>query len=130
MKWKALFIGMGLCCVACHEPTPEEAAKDALMVALEALRGEDYDTYLQHVDIGVPMDSARRAFMKDALRQHQEWKRAERAAIVSVDVVDGRMIGDSICTVYYQYTFADSTCEVASQKMVRLGEEWKLRLRN
>ena len=130
MKYWTLFILLALCMSACHEPTAEEAAKESLKVALDALCRDDYDAYLQHVDIGMPMDSAQRAFMRDVLRQHQEWKRAERAAIVSVDVIDARMFGDSICMLYYQYVFADSTREVVSQKMVRSGEEWKLRLRN
>ena len=117
---------------ACHGAIhgPEDAPKEALQEALDALHEGDYDAYLQHVDWGMEMDSVQQSYMKMLLRQHQDWKRTERAAIVSIDVIDGKMNADSICTVYYQYTFADSTHEVVSQKMVRRGKDWKIRLRN
>lgn len=131
MRLKGLWIAMlALCLVACHEKTTEEAVKESLKVAMEALERGDYDGYLQHVDFDGPMDSLQCAFMKDALRQHQEWKRTERPAVVSVNVIDVQLKGDSICTAYCQYAFADSTKEVVSHKMVRQGEEWKIRLRN
>ena len=130
MKSKVLYILLILCLSACHEKTTEEVIKESLTVALEALERGDYNGYLHHVDMGAPMDSAQRAFMKDALRQHQEWKGAERPAVVSVDVVDIQLDGDSICTAYCQYTFADSTKEVGAQKMVRKNEQWRIRLRD
>lgn len=117
-----------LCLASCQEKEHEPEA--TLKKALEALNAENYDAYLQHVDFGADMDSAQIASMKDVLRQHLGWRRSERAAVVSIDIVDAKMQGDSISTVYYQYTFADNTTEVGSQKMVRYGEEWKLRLRN
>ena len=112
---------MALCLVSCHEQTPEEVVQGTLKEALEALERNDHDAYLKHVDFGDEMDSLRTAYMKDVLRQHLGWRREERAA---------KMQGDSICTVYYQYSFADGTKEVGAQKMVRYGEEWKIRLRN
>jgi hypothetical protein len=131
MRFQGLWlVVLALCLVACHEKTTEEAVKESLKVAMEALERGDYDGYLRHVDFDGPMDSTQRAFMKDALRQHQEWKRTERPAVVSVDVIDVQFKGDSICTAYSRYTFADSTKEVVSHKMVRQGESWKIRLRN
>ena len=131
MRSVRYLFGIGLLClVSCHEPTAEEAAKETLKGALEALDRADYDAYLRCVDFGVKMDSAQEAFMRDVLKQHLGWRQAQRASVVSIDMVDAQMRGDSVCTVYYQYTFADSTKEVASQKMVKSGEEWKMRLRN
>ena len=117
-----------LCLVSCEEQKHEP--EDTLKSALVALNEGNYDAYLQRVDFGADMDSAQMASMKDVLRQHLGWRRSERAAVVSIDIVDAKMQGDSISTVYYQYTFANNTTEVGSQKMVRYGEEWKLRLRN
>lgn len=117
-----------LCLAACQEKSVGPTY--ALQEALEALNREDYDTYLQHVDFGTTMDSTQQATMRQVLRQHLGWRQSERAAVVGINMVEAKMLGDSICTVYYQYTFADSTKEVASQKMVRHGEIWKLRLRN
>ncbi|MBQ6965959.1 MAG: hypothetical protein IJP82_09790 [Bacteroidaceae bacterium] len=124
-----LVIGLS-CLVSCQEKTFEEAAKETLKGALEALNRDDYDAYLQYVDFGTEMDSAQEVFMRNVLKQHLGWQRAERAAVVSIDMIDAQMQSDSVYTVYYQYTFADSTKEVASQKMVRHGEKWKIRLRN
>ena len=117
-----------LCLMGCKEQEREPEA--VLMKALEALNEEDYDTYLQRVDFGAEMDSAQTAYMKAALRQHLGWRRAERPAVTSIDMLYGKMQGDSICIVYYQYTFADNTKEVGAQKMVLHGENWKIRLRN
>ena len=108
----------------------ERAPEETLKVALEALNVEDYDAYLERVDFGADMDSVQIASMKDVLRQHLGWRRSERAAVVSIDIVDAKMHGDSVCTVYYQYTFADKTKEVGAQKMVKYGDKWKIRLRN
>ncbi len=130
MKRKCLFLLVALCLAACHESAPENVMKESLKAALEALERGDYERYLQHVDIGVPLDSVQRAFMLDALRQHQEWRGAERPSVVAVDVVDTQLQNDSICLAYCQYTFADSTKEVVGHKLVRHGDEWKIRLRN
>lgn len=121
---------MALCLTACHEPVAEEVAKSTLQEALEALNREDFDAYLQHVDWGVQMDSVQALCMRDVLRQHLGWRKARRAGVASIDMIGTQMEGDSICTVYCQYTFADSTKEVVSQKMVRAGGVWKIRLRN
>ena len=125
-----LIVGLVLvmCLVSCEEK--EREPEVVLKNALEALNREDYDAYLQRVDWGVEMDSTQTLYMKQALRQHVGWRRSERAVVVAIDVQDVKMQGDSVCTVYYQYTFADGTNEVSSQKMVRYGEDWKLRLRN
>lgn len=101
-----------------------------LKEALEALNKDDHEAYLKYVDMGEEMDPAKTAYMKDVLRQHLGWRRSERPAVVAIDMIDSQMEGDSICTVYYQYTFSDGTNEVGAQKMVRYGEAWKIRLRN
>lgn len=124
-----LVLGL-LCMMSCHEPTSEEAAQMVLQEALEALEKGEHDVYMRHVDFGNEMDSVQAAYMRDVLRQHVGWRRSERAAVVSIDMVDAKLQSDSICTVYYQYSFADGTQEVGAQKMVRHGEDWKIRLRN
>ncbi|MBR3619553.1 MAG: hypothetical protein IKN44_07380 [Bacteroidaceae bacterium] len=121
---------LALCFTACREKTPEEEAQMTLKEALEALNKDDHEAYLKYVDMGEEMDPAKTAYMKDVLRQHLGWRRSERAAVVAIDMIDAQMESDSICTVYYQYTFSDGTNEVGAQKMVRYGEAWKIRLRN
>ncbi len=123
-------MGLVLCLTACREKTAEEMAQETLLEALEALERNDHDGYLKHVDMGVDMDVAKARYLKNALRQHVGWRRSERAAVVAINMIDVKRECDSICTVYYQYTFADGTREVGAQKMVRHGEEWMIRLRN
>lgn len=100
------------------------------MNALEALNNGDYDTYMSHVDYGVEMDTARRMVIRNALRQHIGWRTARRASVKSIDIVDAEMEGDTSCTLFYRYTYADGTDEVAMQKMVLRREEWILKARN
>ncbi|MDO4201108.1 MAG: hypothetical protein Q4D25_03125 [Bacteroidales bacterium] len=123
-----LILGLMLSLWSCEEK--EREPEIVLMKALEALNHEDYDAYLQRVDFGTEMDSVQTFYMKEALRQHLGWRRSERAAVMSIDILEKVMEEDSVCTVYYQYTFVDDTKEAGSQKMVRHGETWKIRLRN
>ena len=117
-------------CAASCQSTPEETAMQTLQTALEELNAGNHDAYLQHVDFGTDMEAAQLTYMKDALRQHVGWRQSERAAITSIDMVKAQMQDDSVCTVYYQYSFADGVREVSAQKMVRHGGKWKIRLRN
>lgn len=117
-----------LCLVSCEEQKHEP--EDTLKSALVALNEGNYDAYLQRVDFGAEMDSAQVRYMRAVLRHHLGWRRSECPAVVSIDVQDVIKQSDSVCTVYYQYTFADNTKEIGAQKMVRHGETWKLRLRN
>ena len=123
-----MFSMLGL--TACHKNTAEEEAQMALKEALEALEKDDHGAYLKHVDWCGEMDADRETVMRNVLKQHMEWRRKERAAVVSIDMIDAKMDGDTICTVYYQYAFADGTQETGAQKMVRYGDDWKIRLRN
>lgn len=121
-----------VCLTACHEKivVPEDAPKEALLNALEALNRGDYDTYIDCVDYGTDMDSVQKSIMRDALRQHVGWRTARKSHVASVDIVDVEMNGDTVCTVFYRYTFADGTNEVAVQKMVLNDGVWKIRARN
>ena len=121
-----------VCLTACHEKivAPEDAPKEALRSALEALNRGDYDTYMSYVDYGVEMDSVRKSYMRNAISQHVGWRTARKASVVAIDMVDAEMEGDSVCTVFYRYTFAAGADEVAVQKMVLNDGEWKLKVRD
>lgn len=117
---------------ACHEAIvePTDAPKEALKVALDALCNDDIDGYLAYVDFGAEMDSAQEKSLRSVIRLHKQWQQAEHSSVASIDIVDAVMKGDTVCTVFYQYLYADSVKEIASQKMVRKDGVWKLRLRN
>lgn len=120
------------CCLACHQQIvyPEDLPKASLDSALKALDAEDYDTYMSYVDYGRELDSLEHKNIVDVLRRHEEWKRAEREEIVSTEIVDVKMQGDTTCTIYYQYVFADSCRETVAQKMVMRDGRWKMRIRD
>ncbi len=118
--------------IACHKAMtePADAPKATLKSALEALNNDDIDAYIGFLDFGADMDSAQEASLRSVVRLHQQWHNTEHQEVKSVDVIDAVMKGDTVCTVYYQYTYSDSVKEVASQKMIRKNGVWKLRLRN
>lgn len=112
------------------EESPKDKAKNTLKEALSTLQSGNVDGYMQYVDFGCEMDSVQLAVMQCLLKQHLDRQAQQKGTIVSIEAVDAQMLGDSVCTVFYQLAFADSTVEVVSQKMVRVGENWKIRLRN
>lgn len=118
--------------IGCHKPItdPVDAPKAALKAALDALNMNDIDTYMASIDLGTDLDSIQEESLRSVLRQHVEWENSNHPSVASVDIVDVDMQSDTMCTVYFQYTYADSLQEIASQKMVRTGGVWKLRLRN
>lgn len=118
--------------IGCHKPItdPVDAPKAALKAALDALNMNDIDTYMSSIDFGTDMDSVQEENFRNVIRQHVEWENCAHPAVTSIDIVDAEMKCDTVCTVYFQYTYADSIQEVASQKMVRTNGVWKLRLRN
>ena len=118
--------------IACHDEMkdPSDEAKKTLKTALDALSNGDVDTYLSLADFGTDMDSVQEASMRKVLRFHVDKMRKMHADVASIDIIDAAMKGDTVCTVYYQYTYSDSVKEVASQKMLMSNGAWKLRLRN
>ncbi|MBQ9362693.1 MAG: DUF4878 domain-containing protein [Bacteroidaceae bacterium] len=109
---------------------PEDKAKAVLKEALSTLQSGNVDGYMRYVDFGSEMDSVQLAVMQCLLKQHLDRQTQRKGTVVSIETVDAQLVGDSVCTVFCQLAFADSTVEVVSQKMVRVGETWKIRLRN
>lgn len=121
-----------LVCVGCKQKEEDPAAmpKHVLHEALHMLESHDYDAYIAFSDIDCEYDSVYVTIMKNILRQHQESRESAKGNAESIDIVDAKIIADSICMVYYQFTYADSTKEVGVQKMVCVDGNWKIRIRN
>lgn len=113
-----------------REKTAEQVITETFITAFNDLQRHDYDAYLRACDMGEEPDSFQIAFMQNVLAQHQDWQEVRKGAAIDVLVIDTEMLGDTVCYVYYEVAFADSTREVSSQKMVRTEGDWKLRLRN
>ncbi|MBQ0023499.1 MAG: DUF4878 domain-containing protein [Prevotellaceae bacterium] len=128
-----MMVGMSLLTfTSCHDAITDssDAPKQAMQGALDALKDGNMDMYFECLDFDSETDSVQMALMLDLLLQHREWQNAQHKAISSIDIVDCEMMGDTVCTVYYQFSYADGVKEVSSQKMVRKDGIWKLRLRN
>ncbi|MBQ9641732.1 MAG: hypothetical protein IJV06_09275 [Bacteroidaceae bacterium] len=133
MVGRCIFLPLLLLLSACwggKKESPADEAKAVLVEALSALQVGNVDGYVQHVDFGGDMDSLQHSVLSALLRQHLDQRTQQRGALTGIEALDGKMRGDTVCTVFYQLTFADSTVEVASQKMVKVGSVWKIRVRN
>ena len=128
----ALCFALLLALSACwsRKELPEDQATSAFLKAFSTLQGGDVEGYMQYVDFGGEMDSLQRSVLCRLLTQHQDLRVRQKGELLGIEAVDAQMQGDTVCTVFCQLTFADSTAELVSQKMVRVGEDWKVRLRN
>lgn len=112
-----------------QENDPAAVPKRVLLEALRHLEAHDYDAYLESVDMRCLTDSLQTDIMLRALSQHQTWQEVKKGK-ADIDIVEATMIGDTVCTVFYQLTYPDSTIEVSSQKMVLYEGQWRIRVRN
>lgn len=107
-----------------------EAPKKVLLSALQKLEIHDYDGYMQVADLGSITDSIQLEYMMMILNQHQEMQEKKKGNVLDAKIIGAKMVCDSVCTVYYQLTFNDNLKETCSQKMVKVNNDWKIRLRN
>ncbi|MCM1313435.1 MAG: hypothetical protein NC206_07790 [Bacteroides sp.] len=117
---------------ACREKVvdPVASAKSTLAEALDSLHSHHYGKFMSSVDFGEDMSEEQRNILFDVLRQHQERQDSLKGYISSCEIVDVDVESDSVITLYYSVMFADGNSEVNSQKMVRIGNVWKIRVRN
>lgn len=127
----AIYILLIMCIGACQKnDEPTNAPKLLMLDALDKLAAHDYDGYMELVDIDCEMDSAHRAFMKQVLSQYQQRQEVRKGYVQNKHVVNAKLLSDTVCVVYYKLTFPKNVEEVNTQKMVKVGDDWKLRLRN
>lgn len=117
---------------ACREVAvdPVDSAKMVLAEALDSLHSHNYGKYVSSVDFGEDMSREQQKVMLYVLRQHQERQDTLKGCVSSCEIVDAKQESDSVITLYYEMKFADGVSEVNSQKMVRVGNVWKIRVRN
>lgn len=109
---------------------PVDVAKNTLIEALDSLHSHNYGKYISYVDFGEEMSDEQQKVMFHVLCQHQERLEILKGRISSCEIVGVDQESDSVVVLYYEMKFADSTSEVNSQKMVRVGTNWKIRVRN
>lgn len=110
--------------------SPESAVICSFSEAMSAIESDDFEGYVDRSDFGSDMDSVQRAFLCLALKQHKLKQTEKMGGTGSMSVVEVKFLSDSLCDVFYQLIYADSTKEVSSQRMIKVGDEWKIRLRN
>jgi len=114
----------------CGENTPQEAVTSTFVAAMDALHDHRYDEYMESVDYGCEMDSIQRAVLVRTYSQYLDRLQQSNGDLLNLNVVDVAFGSDTVCDVYYEMLFADSTSVEHCQKMVRIGDVWKLRARN
>ncbi len=110
--------------------SPQDAPKVALQKVLDSLHAGKYDTYINAIYDDTGHGILPKPIATKLLRQHVEAMRAGKGEPLSCSVHDAVFHTDTLATVYYVITFADSTVETNSQKMVRVGQDWKIVIRN
>ncbi len=110
--------------------SPQDAPKVVLQHALDSLYGHNYDTYINAVYTEGRQNLLPRGVMRKMLQQHVEAMEVEKGIMSGCVVHKAEFHTDTLATVYYRITFTDGKFEDSSQKMVRVGGEWKIVIRN
>ncbi len=110
--------------------SPQDAPKVALQHALDSLYGHNYETYINAVYTEGRQNLLPRSVMRKMLQQHVETMEVEKGGLSKCVVHDAEFHSDTLATVYYRLTFADGKFEDSAYKMVRVGGEWKIVIRN
>ncbi len=110
--------------------SPQDAPKVALQKVLDSLYAGNYDTYINAIYDDTGIGVIPKPIVRKLLRQHVEATSMDKGNVIACSVSDAVFQSDTLATVYYDIVFADSTKENNSQKMVRVGTDWKLVIRN
>jgi len=95
----------------------------------EFLRGE-YGQFMSRLDFGGDFDSLQEEAVSLAFIRQQQVVREARSGMQGALVVSAKMQSDSVATVFFREYFANGDSLDCSQKLVRKGGEWRLRMRN
>ena len=117
--------------IGCGNPeTPRKVVEDSFELAMNALKTHQYEEYFDCVDYGCEMDSVQRDILIKTYAQHQDWQEQKKGTQEKLTVVDVAFCSDTICDVYYEVLYSDSTSETFSQRMTLVGDVWKIKARN
>lgn len=128
-----LLLGLSAFCFGgCHKETDRsEAPRKAMQQALNLLVAERYEDYFACMDFGEDLDSAQRALFATTLMRQVALTHETRSGLQGALVLDARMAGDTIATIFYRQYFANGDSIDCSQKMTRNADgQWLLRMRN
>lgn len=118
------FVGCG------GSDNPQKAVMESLEKAMGALSAHQYEEYFNCVDFGSEIDSMQRDVLIKTYAQYQDQQEQRKGSFCKLTVVDIAFSSDTICDVCYEMLFPDSTTEMCSQKMIKIGDAWKIRARN
>jgi len=130
---KPLFLLMFLSAflVGCGgESTPQEVVAKAFEKAMDALNNHNFDEYINSVDYGCEMDSIQKDVLVKTYSQYLDRIQQNKGSLLKLEVIDVVFGSDTVCDVYYETLYSDSTTIPGCQKMVKVGDEWKIKARN
>lgn len=130
---KPLFLLMFLSAflVGCGgESTPQEVVAKSFGKAMDALNNHNFDEYINSVDYGCEMDSIQKDVLVKTYSQYLDRIQQNKGSLLKLEVIDVVFGSDTVCDVYYETLYSDSTTIPGCQKMVKVCDEWKIKARN
>ena len=130
---KPLFLfvlSAALLVVSCSDDSPQKVVTDTFEAAMDAFHNRRFDEYMSSVDYGCEMDSIQRDILVKTYSQYLDRMHQVNDDLLKIKVVDVAFSSDTVCDVFYEMLFADSTAVERCQKMVCIGNVWKLRARD
>ena len=107
-----------------------QVVRRTMETALDDLQRGDCQAYFNHMDFGCEMDSVKSSLFLQAIVQQQSQHILSGKRQTGARVVEVRMESDTVAIAYYRQYFSNGDSLDKAQKLVRIGEQWKLRMRN
>lgn len=130
LGWFVLAVVCWLSLSSCEDKDPASASRTTLLKAMNKLQKGDVEGYCRYLDFGQELDSLTEAQIAKMWVMHEKINLNTKGEVMAVDVVKVDVVADTLTTVYYKIKYASGNEEVSSDKLVRIGGEWKIRVRN
>lgn len=117
--------------VGCGEPDDATLKpKQNLKSALAAYYDNRLDTFLMCVDFGADLDNSQRQVVMASYRTHLKYTNKHFNGVRAIEPKSVQFDGDTIAYVLYDIVYRNQVRVTSSQKMIKVGDTWKLRARN
>lgn len=127
------FVLLVLCCCmnACGDSEDQYAQpKEDLKNAMDLYYRNSLDSFYMYLDFGEELDTVQRTIIMASYRLHLAQVNNEFQGVKSIEPKLVRVESDTVVYVVYDLVYGNRQRETSSQKMIKEGDNWKLRIRN